>query len=58
MNQHIQDIMRVLKVSIVTANEVYDNMQIDLSECSQREFNSHARAVYEALRMVELEGVA
>lgn len=58
MNQHIRDIMRVLKVSETTANEVYDNMQLDFSECSQREFNEHAKAVYEAMRTVELEGVA
>jgi muramidase (phage lysozyme) len=46
----IRDIMRTLKVSETTANEVYDNFQIDLSECSQREFNDHARFIYETMR--------
>jgi hypothetical protein len=49
MNAQIQEIMKLLKVSEFTANEVYDDMQIDLSECTQAQFNREARNVYAAL---------
>lgn len=51
MNTHINDIMKLLKVSKETAIEVFDNMQIDFSECSNREFNAEAKAVYQAIKM-------
>lgn len=57
MNMYIQQIMRALTVSAYTATEVYDNMQIDCSECSAREFNEHAKFVYEAIRTQEIEEV-
>lgn len=43
MNQTTRDIMALLGVTAQEAMKIQDEMQIDFSECTTREFNKRAR---------------
>lgn len=43
MNRVTRDIMKLLGVSAERAIEIQEQMQIDFSQCTQREFNKCAR---------------
>lgn len=43
---YIKQIMKLLKCDTDTAFDVYNEMQVDFSECSKKEFEKEARFVY------------
>ena len=46
MNKCTYDIMRLLNVDAEMALKIQDLMEIDFSECTQREFNKEVRFAY------------
>jgi hypothetical protein len=47
MNIYTKWIMELLGIDAETAIKVQDQMIIDFSECTKRQFNKEARAIYE-----------
>ncbi len=50
MNRDTEKIMKMLNVCAEVAIKVYDNLSIDLSECSERAFRKDVLATYEHLK--------
>jgi hypothetical protein len=48
MNLYTKWIMELLGIDAETAIKVQDLMEIDFSECTKRQFNREARAIYES----------
>jgi hypothetical protein len=49
MNMYTRWIMELLGVSAEVAIKVQDQMVIDFSECTKRQFNQEARFIYASL---------
>ena len=51
MNLYTRWIMDLLGVDAETAIQIQDNMVIDFSECTKREFNAEAKFTYLNLKL-------
>jgi predicted RNA-binding protein with RPS1 domain len=47
---YIRDIMELLQVNQEVATKVFAWMDLDLSECTQEDFNADARYVYDQIK--------
>lgn len=56
-NKYIKTIMTKLNVDQETANNIFDEMQIDLSECTMHEFLQEARMQLEVINMTKGKSV-
>ena len=52
MNIYTKQIAKLLGIPLELAMQVQDRMQIDFSECSEKEFNREARLVYSIMEEV------
>ena len=50
MNKNIRDIMKICSVDEKRAFEIYSQMDIDFSECTQKEFINAVREAHHALQ--------
>ena len=55
MRSNIKTIMKLLSVSEEMAEKIEMHMDIDFSECTQRQFNEEARLVCELLEKGEIK---
>ena len=49
MNIYTKQIAKLLDISLELAIKVQDKMQIDFSECTDREFNQEAKFIYSTM---------
>lgn len=54
MNIYTKWIMKLLGIDAETAIKVQDCMEIDFSECTKRQFNKEARAIYENINCMRV----
>ncbi len=50
MNRDTEKIMKMLKVCAEVAIKIYNNMSIDLSECTERQFKKEVYVTYDVLK--------